>query len=539
MARPTVLLGPILHLDECSVARWNFRVNLLLGPGTGTNTELPPTDLIGFDDEDVVVESPRLLADFREHGFGRLWSWSVSVPRTDTDRALGYVVRGSSEHRVEHVAIPARQHLPRIAAFSCNGFSSSAERKKVAAPYPLWTRMLDLHQRAIEAPTAADPTGIHVLIGGGDQLYCDELDVVQEAFDRLDEHDDDLPDDFGTRAMREYLAHYVEHFGREPFAHLLERVPCALTWDDHEICDGFGSYRESMQRSEWLTHLYDAARRCFVAFQLGGDPDALVAPTVHRSETASGDDHLFQWLYLPCEGAEIDLLLLDLRSARTDRGVLSKGQWSTLRNALSGIARRTDDVKRHLLLVSSIPLVFAKHERIEHLIDLYPPKRELLDDLVDQWENEVHQIEQSDLLRRLFEHHTAGAGRVTILSGDVHSGTALELVDEAAPAKARVPILEIVTSGIVSPPPLTTLSRPLRRILMDADGRTIFDRVVGHLAPAMRREPLFLQRNFALIDFDPFAFDPATDEPRDTNFRAKISFELESSPRRTGFFVRV
>lgn len=507
MAKPTVLLGPILHIDDCTIANWNFRIDLLLTPESGTSDAPPPVDLITFDDADVVVREPKLVADLRDLPLGQLWSYSVSVPRLDVERSIAYTINLERPRRIDGVAIPARTQLPRIAGFSCNGFSGPGARAKVAdRPFAMWERVSALHLGEPQPSGTSTHSPIHLLIGGGDQIYSDELQCVKTLFEKLKRNDLSVPHAFAEEAWNEFPRAYLRHFKRSAIADMLERIPSVMTWDDHEICDGYGSQGEKWQSNPWFEPIYEAARRCFCAFQLGVDPKNPTSTILYPRAPEDRDGHFMQWVYLPCEGAEIDILLLDLRSGRTNKRILSDQQETHLWNALNGFAKRSGGVRRHLIVVSSIPLVFAKHNKIDALLKLLPEKHELIDDLLDHWEHHEHKAEQQDVLRRLFAHREANEGSVVIFSGDVHSATCLELRPNEKVTSIEQAIFQIVSSGIVHPPPLDEAPEFIEYVLMDADGRKVMSGVKAKLADLMEKVPTFLSRNFALVEFAPNSF---------------------------------
>lgn len=507
-----IVLGPILHVVDCSAATWRFRVVVHTAAGS---TAKPAADALEFESDDVVVSEAAPIADLSEYGLGRSWGWSVEAPRRDDERRLKYVLRhDGGELRVDHVFVPARTRLPRIAYTSCSGFSDGAiDPQAKKQPFELWKRMKNLHERTTSRDPTRNPSGFHLLIGGGDQIYQDG--VVIDVDGRRKTVEDIVADrpavqaaTFLRAARRAYAAHYVQHFAIPEMAAMFARLPALRTWDDHELFDGCGSHRPDVQDHPTVRLLRRAARDTFVVFQLGADPDAAEIASVHPPEAAGGDDpdssHFLQWACFEAEDAELDFLVLDLRSGRTMTRVLSPAQWDALDRALRGIESRTMPRKRHVLLVSSIPVVHARHSRLLAMRPALPEKLGLADDLLDQWEHSLHREEQLRLIDRLFRAQAAGC-RVTILSGDVHSGTALRIESERAEHRSkgvRIPILQITSSGIVHPPPPVDHVRILEHFVK-AKEEELADGLTTRFAIALSDVKSIFEPNYASIHFEP------------------------------------
>jgi len=147
--------------------------------------------------------------------------------------------------------VPGYRQTMHLAAYSCNGFSECVNPDDFRGPGfqsgydPLWVDLLAKH--------AEQP--FHLLVGGGDQLYCDgvvrepELQgwlhhpnpgeklhypVTQEVLSAID---------------RFYFNHYCESFRSGAFARANSSIPMLNMLDDHDLIDGFGSYPDELQKS--------------------------------------------------------------------------------------------------------------------------------------------------------------------------------------------------------------------------------------------------------------------------------------------------
>ncbi|WXH29615.1 hypothetical protein WA016_03574 [Myxococcus stipitatus] len=483
------LLGPMLYAkDQLSKETWSFFVNLYVG---GVDPAHPPPLKLRFrtvegrELPDVVSPQVTRVADFsalKSRVAGVLWRWEVTLPRAETPTRVTYrfepVEGGPALEEVDYsgptdtlkpwggedvktVVVPAKGALPRAAFFSCNGASDAktwGAVMRMKRPFGCWMDMLAQHEEPTEG-------GFELLMGGGDQVYADPLlDHEPMVEFRKRELEQKLNADFGPpKGFHEVmLARYVELYcerwsGSVGIAPMLARVPGLFTWDDHDIFDGWGSH-EGLQACEWFESLYSAAALAFEAFQLGalrgGDTPTRRKPC---------DMHYLQTCHFVGDECDVDVVALDLRSGRTYRKqtngrmgheVMSHGQWATLDAWRLAHAKDAGLKPRHVILLSSIPLV---HLRFGSMVESMSGGTELHDDMLDQWESVAHRGERIRLMVDLLQLAKASCCAVTVVSGDVHVG-ARGLIRSRNPEHipaglAEAAIEQVTSSGIVHPPP--------------------------------------------------------------------------------------
>jgi hypothetical protein len=227
-----------------------------------------------------------------------------------------------------------------------------------------------------------------------------------------------------------------------------------MMWDDHDIFDGWGSYSDQEQASEIFQAVYATARTCFSLFQLQSDPGA---PTWPALPNQGGFNALLRF-------GEIGLLILDLRSERTQQQVLAPATWDVVLGALDATRGL-----RHLLVMSSIPVIHPDLSFAELALDMLPGEQDLEDDLHDQWGSYSHRTERLRLLHRLFDFADAQGTRVTILSGDVHVAALGVVESTRRPVRwlnANV-INQLTSSPVVHPPPPRIVRWLLERLGTD------------------------------------------------------------------------
>ena len=507
-----IRLGPILHAGRSDETTWRFSIHLTIDdPNAG---DRPPWT-IGSSDTGVSIGAPRLVADFRDLNQWSVWAWPVEAERGVAERSLSYQLvdaSGRAAQSVDHVMIPKKGGLPRIALFSCNGFSSAEEGRDMDEPGRMWQVMASRHECGIDCAHPDDPSGLHLLIGSGDQLYADGIPTLADethglyglSRKQLKRKQESATRD--ARAQREYLELYGKVWTHDEVSAMMSRVPGIYTWDDHEIMDGWGSHRDHIQDNVAYRAVYRAARKAFLAFQLAGDPtEQEPPPLVSRTP---GGDHLLQTLSFREADRWVDIVALDLRSNRTRDTVMSAAQWLDLKAWLRRYEQDAGatDAHRHLLLVSSIPVVYLRFRAANFVLgSVIPGDQRIEDDLLDQWEHRRHQGERDRLIMTLLDIRKTTGAQVTILSGDVHVAAHGRIVSthggHLRKGESQVVIHQIISSGIVHPPPSLLLHKGVE--LFGSKGPSeISDGVFSEMLDMDTQQSRLRARNFATLGFD-------------------------------------
>ena len=219
-----------------------------------------------------------------------------------------------------------------------------------------------------------------------------------------------------------------------------------MMWDDHDIVDGWGSYPPERQSCPVFREgIGPAATKAFQVFQkqqpAGTPPAGSLFPGSFSQGFTIG---------------QVGILALDMRSERTIDQVLSPGHWRAVYDWMDGL-----DGIGHLLVMSSIPLVYPSLRALEDLVVAFPGRQDLEDDLRDRWSSDGHRVERLRLVRRLLDLAEREKARVTIVSGDVHVAALgyLESRREEPRSNAAV-INQLTSSGIVHPGPGAGVHRP-------------------------------------------------------------------------------
>ncbi len=353
----------------------------------------------------------------------------LSVWRHDFTLALG-----EAGYQLNGHAYPVATRLDgdiRIAFVSCNGEENGDLDRDGAERNRMWARLQADHARA---PFA-------LLLQGGDQIYADEATRGHPLSGDWPKHVPANPsagdlEDLARHLERRFAERYMMVLAAEGCADLFATVPSLSVWDDHDICDGWGSLPESRTDSAVGQVLFTVARRMYLLFQHGAT-DADV-PALFL-DPAGGN--LGWWRDLP----GVTLFAPDLRSERHRDRIMGPGGW----NAVEAMQPAGD----HVFMVSSVPLLGPRLSLLESLMMAIPRMQHYEDDLRDQWQSHAHRDEWRRMLGQVLRMRQAAP--VTVLSGEIHLATRAEM------GPRETLIHQLVASGISHRAPPRAYARVL------------------------------------------------------------------------------
>lgn len=384
-------------------------------------------------------------------------------------------LRGDAAYRFEGEAYPVNAALAgdlRIAYVSCNGQESGDRRRSLEERNVLWRRLARQHEAA----------PFHLLLQGGDQIYADEV----ASLHTLARHHPvaawayrekaDVP--ALHEAMRQELfRRYLELYRQPKMAWLVARAPTLAIWDDHDICDGWGSLPPERMDSPLGRAVFQVARELYLLFQQG-----CVAPDYPPAFPDRSGASLGWHLRLP----DLDLIAPDLRSERRRDRVMGDAGWQMLESALAAAEGR-------VLLLSSVPVLGPRLSLIERAMSLTVRLEKYEDDLRDQWQSRAHREEWRRLLRLLIATHGREATPVTVLSGEIHLATRGTL------ATPRGPLHQLVASGISHPAPPKAYAGALSLLARLGESPLPDHPIRLHPLPG-RRAIYTAQRNYLVLE---------------------------------------
>ena len=426
-AEPAIILGPVLHFRGEQGDRWRLSALFVL------EGDAEPRDL--RVDGVTLPVPPRHLACWR----GRhVWRFDFAVPRGVRDTVVAY---GFADGDSWSITVPGRATPPRIAYVSCNGVEK--EERLAALDAPRNARWADLLQQH-------DELRFHLLLQGGDQLYADAVWRDGALLGGWRERwaagcaEEEFTGAMADEAMDFYFDLYLRNWRQPDIAAAQARIPSVMMWDDHDIFDGWGSHPEKELLHPVVHGVYRIARLHFALFQLGATIEALpecVWGTGHSSFTQG------------FRVGEVGLFAPDLRGERTPQQVLSAESWARLPEWLERFKGC-----RHLVFMSSVPLLFADTAGLEALIGRLPVRTGFEDDLRDQWRSPAHREEWLRLMALLIDFSRRTGCRITAVSGEIHAGGRSVL------RGGGVEIWQLIASGVVHPPPAWLPTQALERL---------------------------------------------------------------------------
>ena len=400
-------LGPVLYLD--TVAHGQVQLSALFIAPHGQS--VAPVHVAGGSVDAQVLATFDAVT---------VWRARFALP---ADRPSEYHWNGTS--------YPVATDLSgdmRVAYLSCNGEEVGDMDREGSERNAMWERLCQQHRNA---PFA-------VLLHGGDQVYADEITAGHEL---SKDWPDRLPKD-PSRAALDDLAHhlrerllqrYLMMFAAPHFAWIAARVPSLMQWDDHDICDGWGSLRRSRTYSPVGQTLFAVAREGALIFQ-HGTIDGDFPP---RFADAAGH-HLGWAIHAP----GLRILAPDLRSERTRRQIMGEGGWRMMQDE----AARS--FSGHTLLLSSVPLLGPRLSVLETLMVLIPKMQKYEDDLRDQWQSRAHREEWRRMLRLVRDLALCDGHDITAISGEIHLATRAVMA-----LGGGLQLNQLVASGISHRPP--------------------------------------------------------------------------------------
>lgn len=359
--------------------------------------------------------------------------WRVEFCMPAREGAVGYQFAGRS-----HQVYPPPANGPRILFTACNGSEVPdelpEEQHRRLAP---WRRIAEQHQRQ----------PFHLLIQGGDQIYADQLWHEHEQLtplkdDRAKSTEVQYTDDIAEAVFGHYYQLYVNNASEPGIGDVLASVPSLMIWDDHDIFDGWGSWRPELQRSAVFQGIYAAARTSYAAFQVGAAADG---PLSEPFLDAAGRH--YGWV---ARIGDVGLYAPDLRSERTQTQVMGEIGWADMDRALE----RLRDC-RQVFVVSSVPLLNSTLRWLERAHFAVPGHQFFQDDLRDQWQSYAHEEQWVRFTDKLLRFKRDTGARVAVLSGEIHFA-AWGLLDGP-----EGPVHQLTSSGVVHPAPPRLVSRIL------------------------------------------------------------------------------
>ncbi|KAI9653064.1 MAG: hypothetical protein M1821_007715 [Bathelium mastoideum] len=408
------------------------------------------------------------------------WRLRINVPFGEHESAWEYTIPnirflegdGEKKTATRTFYVPSKKQSMRIMFHSCNGFSVGTDIPAFGGGPVVWNDVLRFHA---EKP-------IHVMIGGGDQIYNDGVRVdgpLRAWTDIGNPHkrrNFPFNEDLRRACDDYYFNNYVRWYNTEPFATANCQIPQVNIWDDHDIIDGFGSYTDHFMRCAVFRGIGGVAHKYYMLFQHHVPPPKTTfttdAPGVTHTPGTNGvaaDPHQEKETYVMAEtdedpsfvfggrpgpyveersrsvycqlGAHIAFLGIDARTERTRHQINYTDTYDKVFARVSAELSANKNLK-HFILLLGVPIAYPRLQWLENILQspIIGPIRflnkrfgvaggffnhfdgnvDLLDDLDDHYTAHQHKKERRDLVHRLQTLAREHSVRVSILGGDVH-----------------------------------------------------------------------------------------------------------------------
>lgn len=435
-----IVAGPILRYWGMSGADWKGSA-MYVTADEGSNYDNFPA----FKVQELEVKAEKVYSAFK-HTF---WRFRFTVEMGETQTRCTYQL--GAEHPPFDFYVPGKDQDMNIMFYSCNGFSLGTQTQYFKAS--MWDDVMDKHETR----------PFHVMLGGGDQLYCDNINIALPMFVEWRKHNISRHG-FHYRPSQEdrdsldafffcvYLQWYGQGYWKGSVAETnqttwptaLATVPSINIYDDHDILDGYGSYRDPTMRTPVFEALGESAHKYYMLFQLGvapiGDPCTTDSSFITINKNGPYIHYPGKSIYARL-GKQIAFLGLDCRTERTKYQICSDQTYVAVFNRLEAELTANPEIK-HLLVMLGVPIAYPRMVWAEMLMESplikpvkflarkgvilkgfvnpYDGEVELLDDLNDHWCARNHKKERNEFIAKLQRFAQKTSTRITILAGDVH-----------------------------------------------------------------------------------------------------------------------
>lgn len=347
--------------------------------------------------------------------------------------------------------------------------------------------MWDLFKTAIQRHREK---GLLFNIAGGDQVYVDGIDTLNlwqylNKVMRVEEGEILPKEEDMVSWFRDI---YRGYWGFNTLQQVFSTVPTYMMWDDHELCDGWGSYMKKEGESTGMESILPAITEKNITYEQAAEliermfrAGKRVYGEYQHSHNPPTDDGVYDYGYYVADCA---FYVLDGRGQRDvnreSYRILGQEQMGRFKAWLESAESRS---KSFLFVVSAVPVLHLRPALVNADRSAMAKMMGLGDDLRDSWEHDLHDAEREEMTRLLFDAAKRGQ-RVCILSGDVHIAAAFKIEHEGS-------IIYQLTSSAIT----YNVPRPLQFLLslgVPDDGVTEEGYIFERLA-------LFTQSNFSII----------------------------------------
>ncbi|VVT58839.1 uncharacterized protein SAPINGB_P006410 [Magnusiomyces paraingens] len=367
---------------------------------TTTNTTPNTTNTTGHihytPDHHPILASGKIPAERLHSEYGKtFWRFRLAFAlHPSREQQVLYTINGDAA--LGDFFLPSQEQSMRVVFHTCNGFSLGVDPDMYKGC--LWKDVLRHHQ----------VQRFHVMIGGGDQIYCDRVkEACQPIRDWINEKNankkKNMPFDNQDRELTEkfYLDYYIGWFGygwwqgrtvlenssentattngkfkkvhrclRPDFPKALATIPSINMFDDHDIVDGFGSYADQTMAQPIFCGLGQVAFKYYMLFQHHTHPSE--DPAMEASWICNPAS-LGPYIHEPARsvyarlGKSMAVLALDCRTERRLDRIISPDTYRLIFRRVAAELQADKRIK-HLLVVVGVPVAYPRLVWLETLL---------------------------------------------------------------------------------------------------------------------------------------------------------------------------
>lgn len=359
------------------------------------------------------------------------WCYEIPLRLLKNAHKISYQFNGQKYP----VMVPGRETVE-AAVFSCNGrqnIDEQVEEEKACVMERNWARVVESHKK----------TPIELAFFIGDQIYNDDMEKNLPFLRKFcslsleEKYEMEFTEEM-AQELRVYLFRkYCRHFSREHFRTILSQVLTVMSWDDHDIIDGWGDRGWKLQNCPVFQGIYDISKEMFEVFQQNSSPEVQKWMKGDNIDPYFGGGFSSHFVL-----GKSTFISLDIRSERKpDDGkqgaqILSRETLDDLKEVLENVPKDCEQV----YVLEGVPFSYPYLKEADQFFDIQGKMKEwadqelpdllkktqktevdLKDDLRDKWCDPSHREERKELCSLLLNFAEETGKQVIVCSGDIHA----------------------------------------------------------------------------------------------------------------------
>ncbi|MFZ1704210.1 MAG: alkaline phosphatase D family protein [Saprospiraceae bacterium] len=477
MNTPKIVLGPLLGVESDS----DYTICILIN-----HKDLPEINEIHLSVNHKIYHSIQSETILDKYTFLR-FEFNFSRPEYD-GKIITYYFTYKNEklvsafnERIFDIYISAITRDKGVALVSCSGSHSASPSKLLPEDFGGWKKII--YKRP------------DLLILAGDQVYAETIwNSLPEVKKILKSKKKNVTPQIEKQICEFYCELYIESWKQCDIGLTLATIPNIMTWDDHDIIDGYGSLPDHYQNSQLLDFIFKTAKKYYGLFQIRGENKTLINPGYDFSAILSWRNYKF--------------VIPDTRSHRNKNQIIHQQQYDLIENVFLKKNSFVAEKNTVLAFVLPVPIAHRKYsiwlekqaDKVFYAVEKIWSgviKYSLDDDLLDHWEHHEHEQEQKYMLNMIFKigNHLKPKNLI-VLSGDVHFSGASK-IEKSANQIVRT-ATQIISSPIVNKPFSARIGNFLAKYSTDTN--QIGDCTISDFKDfGDYKNKMFTRRNFIII----------------------------------------